>query len=398
MTLAQRPSACQPGPSTPSARRLALGLVLAVSATSACAQGGARANDAAAADGGPLSPEILREWEQRMVDYGHEVGQSLSATKDPSKRLSDQYYDGQWVFLRIAQYTGQQDPWVQYAKLAERAYKHYLAKNDFNASGYRKFPHGFYVDWKRHGDQESKRYLLELSEEAAYSDPLRDIADGWYEQIRSREVAYSIETQLLAEKAGAQRQDDRMQRFVDMALNHIKIWTTGEYITSDPERQYCQPFMAGLTASALISYYERTVERGDPDERIPAAVQRLADWLWQETWVANVEGSRHGAFQYVQPAVEGVGGNDPAPDLNMLIAPMYGWLYYRTGEPEYRKRGDAVFAGGVALADIGDGKRFNQSYRSSFDYLMWRKAGKRQADNADWFDPAIARIPQRPSS
>lgn len=367
-------------------------LVAAVlAATSACAHSDS-AQSSAATRGG--FDEARQAWEQNMVDYGHRVGDFLATTQDHSKRLNAQYYDGQWVFLRIADYTGNREPWIQYAELAEHAYKRYLDKNDYSAAGWMQFPHGLYVDWERYGDADSKQYLVKMREEAAFANPLRDIADNWYDQIRSREVAYSLQTQVLAAKAGAPPQPKRMERFVDMALNHIEIWTTGNYRSSVPERQYCQPFMTGLTASALISYYEYTRERGEPDERVVPAVRRLADWLWQEMWIANIEGTSYGAFAYVKPPVEDVGGSGPAPDLNMLIAPMYGWLYYRTGEEQYRQRGDAIFASGVQLADIGNGKRFNQSYRTSFDYLMWREAGLAQAENADWIGPAIARAPK----
>lgn len=351
-------------------------LILVVAATSACAQNSADPKgDAAAAEKG-LSPEVMREWERRMVEYGREVGHYLATTRDPSKRLNYQYYDGQWVFLRIAEFTGEREPWLQYAELAEHAYKHYLKKNDYGAAGYRMFPHGFYTDWKRYGDEESRQYLLRMHEESSYADPTRGIADNWYDQIRSREVAYGLQTEILAQKAGAPDRPRRIERYVDMALKHIDIWLTGDYRTSNPERQYCQPFMTGLTASALITYYEYTREQGAPDERILPAVRRLADFLWEEMWIENVEGSRYGAFSYVKPPVEDVGGDGPAPDLNMLIAPMYGWLYHRTDEEKYQRRGDKIFAGGVMLADIGHGKRFNQSYRSSFDYLRWRMADR----------------------
>ena len=60
-----------------------------------------------------------------------------------------------------------------------------------------------------------------------------------------------------------------------------------------------------------------------------------------------------------------------APDLNLLIAPAYAWLYRQTGDPAYRDRGDQIFAGGVKLAWLG-AKQFNQNYRWSFDYVRWR--------------------------
>ena len=62
-----------------------------------------------------------------------------------------------------------------------------------------------------------------------------------------------------------------------------------------------------------------------------------------------------------------------APDVNLLIAPAYAWLYRQTGDPAYRDRGDQIFAGGVKRASLSDGKHFDQSYRWSFDYVKWRR-------------------------
>ena len=61
-----------------------------------------------------------------------------------------------------------------------------------------------------------------------------------------------------------------------------------------------------------------------------------------------------------------------APDLNLLIAPAFAWLYQRTGDTTYRDRGDQIFAGGVKGAYLDGAKQFNQSYMWSFDFVKWR--------------------------
>lgn len=338
-----------------------------------------------------LPAKVVQDWEQKMTEFGRKTGESLNTLDSQSARLSAQYYDAQWVFLRIAQYTGKKDPWQGYAEAAQETYKRYLDENDFQVAGYRKFPHGLYADWKLNGDKKAREDLLRMREDGSFSDPAG--MKGWFAQRRSREVAYSLETEVLAARAGA---DDpqRRKEFADMALRHIQAWTTGDYVKQEKELQFCQPFMAGLTASALISYYEYSAELGNPDKRVPKAVASLADWLWSEMWVGNVDGTGHGAFKYVAPPREKVGKGGPAPDLNLLIAPMYGWLYQHTGKAEYAKRGDKIFASGVALADMGHGKRFNQSFRSSFDYVMWRAAGNGGPDKGRSIEPEVAWAPQ----
>ncbi len=67
-------------------------------------------------------------------------------------------------------------------------------------------------------------------------------------------------------------------------------------------------------------------------------------------------------------------GTQPAWELNMLIAPVYAWLYHQTGDATYRTRGDDVFRGGVVGAWLDGAKQFNQNYRWSFAYVAWREA------------------------
>src|SRR5205085_8568150 len=82
--------------------------------------------------------------------------------------------------------------------------------------------------------------------------------------------------------------------------------------------------------------------------------------FWYENWVSDPS--------LPFPAQAG------APDLNLVIAPAFAWVYQRTGDVTYRDRGDAVFAGGVLNAYLGRGKQFDQNYSWSFDYVKWRAA------------------------
>jgi hypothetical protein len=66
---------------------------------------------------------------------------------------------------------------------------------------------------------------------------------------------------------------------------------------------------------------------------------------------------------------------NPTADLNLLVAPMYAFLYSMTGETKYRDQGDLLFAGGVQRAWLDGSKQFNQNYWWSFDYVVWRQRG-----------------------
>lgn len=319
-------------------------------------------------------PPGFDAWERHMTEYGRQWGEALVSASDFDTRINLQYYDAQRVHEQIARYLGSSDPWKDYAEAGGEIYKRYLENADFRAAGYMRFPHGLFIDAVRNGDEESRQYLAELRDEPPYSYPAESNGE-WSKQKYSREIAYSLETHILADRAGFERKEERIRGLADLALGHVNIWVTGNYIDTDPDWQFTQAFMAGLTASALIAHYERSAELGNPDAQVQPALERLGEFLWDTMWVADVNGTGFGAFEYVQPATSGVGTNDPAPDLNMLIAPMYGWLYYRTGDDRWLRRGDVIFAGGVALSNLGGGKQFNQNYRSSFQYVDWRTRG-----------------------
>jgi chitodextrinase len=122
-----------------------------------------------------------------------------------------------------------------------------------------------------------------------------------------------------------------------------------------------QPFMVGLACEALIQYYEQS-----RDPRVPPAIKAALDALWDWAWVAEDK-----SFFYESTGDTTQG----APDLNMLIAPAFGWLYTMTGDPTYQQRGDLIFEGGVLGSWLGGGKQFSQNYRWSPDYVKWRGQG-----------------------
>ena len=114
------------------------------------------------------------------------------------------------------------------------------------------------------------------------------------------------------------------------------------------------------------------------------------DHLWTYMWMPTLPDSTFAGctsvpnrnikgFLYVDRQIYDSQGNPAespcvgaAPDLNMLIAPAFAWLYKETGDAKYRDRGDQIFGGGVQHAWLDNGKQFNQNYRWSFDYIRLR--------------------------
>jgi hypothetical protein len=302
----------------------------------------------------PVAIPNLGLWESRMVSVGAQHCANLaSSSLSFDQKLSATYYDAQWVFYQIADYT-RDSSWNTCAARAEAVYRdQYVVPNNGNVPGYWNFTHGLMHDFLRTGDTASKNAAISISRNAAYSPdatPLEWTVSADY----SREVAYAIMGYLNAETLGEAHRA-RLDSFVSQAFGHLDQWFGSK------TAPYVRPFMVGLTAHALISHAE---QRGD-SRVLPALVQAM-DWLWANTWLSGSQ-----AFMYTDRNVDS-GGMEPAPDLNLLIAPAFAWLYHQTGEVRFRDRGDQIFAGGVANAFIGNGKQFNQNYRWSFDYVRWR--------------------------
>jgi hypothetical protein len=307
------------------------------------------------------NPPGVTRWESQMTHYGEKYCREIRDRNTPGeKKLADVYYDAERIYYQIADYTGD-SRWVSCAHGAEEAYRDgYLLRHNGKLPGFWIFPHGLLMDYQRTNDTRSKEALLLLAQNAAYANvggyPLQWVAGA----EKSREVAYNLLLKLLATEAGGPYAGEATH-FANLALGHIDQW----FVSGTAK--FIQPFMVALTAEALIAYQART-----GDARVLPAIRTAMDGLWDRLWVPRAE-----AFLYVDRAVESEGGQGavkPAPDLNLLIAPAFAWLYAQTGDSKYQERGDQIFAGGISQAAVEFGaKQFNQNYRWSFDYLKWRK-------------------------
>ncbi len=323
---------------------------------SGCSHGSGTRGEVSAAPASterPALPELAR-WEAQMRSSGLETCQALKrsgASFDES--LGATYYDAEWVFYQIADYLG--DPtWHECAAAAERIYRdRYVIPNNGAIPGFWNFSRGLVEDYLRTGDESSRKAALLIARNGAFARDSTRVEET-IDSTMSREVAYVMMAYLNGEDVGGESRS-RLAVLLEHALGHLDQWFVSR---SAP---YVRPFMVALTAQALIQYEERY---GDP--RIEPALILAADSLWNRMWLGEAQ-----AFMYTDRTVPS-GGQEASPDLNLLIAPLYGWLYHRTGETRFAERGDAIFAGGVRGAYLGGAKQFNQNYRWSIRYVEWR--------------------------
>ena len=304
----------------------------------------------------------LAKWESQMVKYAKTHCTSLTSASGDSA-LASTYYDMTRVMYQIADYTN--DPsWIACAQRAKYIYRDtYVTPNKGGIPGYWNFTTGLRTDFLESGDSLSQQAAILLSQRAAYA-PDTTPAEWTVSASKSREVAYAIVSYIDAEMLGQPRRA-RRAILVDQAYGHLNQWFVkfAWQGSGAPLTQF-SPFMVGLTAHGLIRDWEQT-----HDPRLIPALRMAADWLWANAWLpaerAMFYDARNG----------GTGPGSGAPDLNLLIAPMYAFLYAETGETKYRDQGDAIFSGGVDRAWLNNAKQFNQNYWWSFDYVLWRSGG-----------------------
>src|SRR5437899_6245074 len=277
--------------------------------------------------------------------------------------LDNAYYDAERVYYQIANYTG--DPsWMACSQLGETDYRdQYVLPNNGNVPGHWNFTTGLRTDYEHSADGTSKNAAILLSQNAAYARDGTPLA--WTQSAdTSREVAYAILSYINTEALGEPPRQRRVD-LVNQAYDHMAQWFVrfawpGPWQQSPQETGRLAPFMVGLTAHTLIRDWEQT-----NDPRLIPALRLAADWMWANAWIPR------DASMWEDSRYRTAG----APDANLLIAPIYAFLYRQTGDTKYRDQGDQIFSGGVTGAWLGDGKHFDHNYWWSFDYVNWRTAG-----------------------
>ncbi len=362
-------------------------------------------------------PPLFDQWESNMTEWGNHWGVYLQTYNPPTNGGMDEqegiYYDAQRIYFQIADYTGQEEPWNTHAQEAERVYRVYLDARFNNTGtipyfvqGWRRFSHGIRMDAERTDDPISVAGVLKMRDNGSFTNVLTtSYRDVWHYERRSREIAYMILAHINAEKFGHPRQEEALAHYVTMAMKHFDEWITETY--ADAEKHRLAPFMVGLASEALIEFYEWEIENErdplalfthpavayNPTRTITQAIQQIAynmrytatvesgDNAGKPMWVEDMGGTANnwndtGGTGYSTLRYESILKAKPTPVLNLLIAPLYAWVYKQTGEADYIEIGDKLWEAGVALTNVGwNTKIFNQNYRWSFKYIEWRKEG-----------------------
>ncbi len=314
----------------------------------------------------------LSLWQSNMTTYGAGHWYNAQYTSgNPCAVFDDQcvdYYDGQWVYYQIGLYTGNPTYWNVGANNSRTLYRDgYVIPHAGTIQGYWVFPHGLHYDCVTNGNATSCSALNQIANNANGAGMS---ANGipYADALNIREAAYMLGAKRLNYDAGGNTTLAQVQTMASYVLGIV------DQVTNSTAK-WEQPFMDGLAGQALIEYYEDP-KTGNGDVRVPPAIKALADYLWTNDWIPW--NGTNGMFLYnsAQWKVGLPGEGTMLESLNLLIAPMYAWLYANTGQVQYQLEGDTIWAAGVndpPSDGIGwSGKNFSQQYRWSFDYVLWR--------------------------
>lgn len=232
----------------------------------------------------------------------------------------------------------------------------YVNPNAGLLPGYWVFTGGLREDWLQRGDAASRAAVGSLADNSAWcrNTAFNDLYIPDYEQIR--ETAYCIMSKIDKDKVGLGFDSRVTSIYYPAAMEHLNIWANGT-------PAYRKPFMAALSSKALIEYYHHV----NQNPAIVTRIKEVIDYMWANVWDAPSQ-----SFLYIKPDYGGE-TSAPAPDLNLLIAPVFGWIALRTSDVSYITKGDAIWNSGVANGYIGQAKQFNQSIYWAKDYLDYRR-------------------------
>lgn len=260
-------------------------------------------------------------------------------------------------------------------------YHQYIVGLSYSPQGYWNFPDGLYYACTQQASAQGCSDLHGLANGNNGNLVAED--GGRFDVTNTRETAYALGLRRLDyDQGGGSSTLAEVKALVNYNLGSVDGIVNGQVERGAGCYGFEEAFMDGLLADELIKYYNDPQTGNQADPRIPPAIQALADHVWATLWIPRT--GDNGYFLYGRfgcdttgQIAEDAGGSD-LRSLNLLIAPLFAWVYKETGQAIYQKEGDAVWNSGVTTAvnsGLGwSGKNFSQQYRWSFGYPLWRSA------------------------
>ncbi len=315
-------------------------------------------------------PESLTAWNARVVPKALLRAQEMidaAALRlgggGDTDTMAITYYDAMRVYQNLAiQYPEHATLFLNAAEAAYYLYVvDFLIPGGYAAPGHWNFTTGLYQMYTRLGTQKYKDAILGLSLNAAFAADGVPSMDGSIDGVR--ENSYAIMSHLNARKVGQAPRAVTDVRIADLEEQYTRFMNDELIAPSNPDvgtfgGVTLQSFMVAIMAEAYKMLYD---DSDDASEKaaIIMKVQNIADHTWDDKWRPE-----YGYFWY---------GVDDGPDLNLYIAPMYAWLWNKTGEARNRDRFDIIFSHGVTGGWLDPHKQFNQQNIKTREAIEYRQ-------------------------
>lgn len=302
--------------------------------------------------------DILSEFYGYRDDYI--VAQGLGS----GASLLSTYYDGELGAYKLADYFGTTANYYDYADNLNTAYAvNYGRVYSWGVPGYWAFGEGLAERYIRRADASALSDLDDLCASAAYhvsgSLPVSNVD----RHELSREWSYCVLNLIQLSRCQSLTAGQISRRdacYADL-LTILDDWAVGQTAS------YYRPFMGAILAHALISYYDHVASAGQKTT-IQSALATLATHTWDTCWDEAGQALLYTDRIGVNPPDAWASSEDgnPAPDLSMLIAPWYAWLWMKTSDTAWRTKAESIFNGGLPI--------YSGSFWSSGAYLGTRSA------------------------
>jgi hypothetical protein len=331
-----------------------------------------------------------------------------STIDNPSHNLAFEFYDGPWSFHSLSELTeiaaaSKARARDMTAQIIRGLVEYWGFAGDppkGTGGGWNVYVHGFTEVMQDAGYTQQTRdwatqIAYDVSVSGSHNTPWRVIPSHEYWPLWTnpngisaganvREFSVGVRAHMLlrdlipctAPNTNQMRDDyiyNCTHEIIMLALDHFIDWTDNATYADIWQQQEDQvwhywPLFFAHMGRTLIEYYESDFD-STLDAEILQKLPYLVDAWWDRFYLANDPNSRFGlnyAFQQVQA------NNVVAPDLQLLWAPLFAWVYSMTGSQTAKDRSLTLFESGINWAYwASTGKQYMQQGWWSEQGFTW---------------------------
>jgi hypothetical protein len=379
----------------------------------------------AATEGADLSEALIRGWGTAFSDYLDNLidGAAWNYTNADGSIASEQdatnpdltehqfYYDRSEALFKLYRLLGTTSYATRAIDMLRGTGDNYTTyasgvSPPYGVPVYVQFHEGLKLDYLRNGSTASRDLVGRMADYLTADYYRLPFADTTSDHMDGRTIAYALRAFRVAHEisapsvgtppgtavgvpTGAWNDIHGGHVWIDWLLEYVDDLIANNLGTGSwpfPAQQNSnKPFMNGLLGYEIARLCDGPLA-ADATRRpqLVTIVKKIADYLWANCWVVGPETAHfnplatvdHGfVYQEVQDPSDPDSGPYCAPDLNLMIVPIWAWLakegQTKSGGGSYLTDGDVIFAAGVRQAAYHKSKQYNEA-ALGLRYLEYR--------------------------